>query len=495
MIATVAGTADPLSCCAACGATKGCVSWAHIGTAAEKNNGKYNCSLYGSVMSTTSRRNCNVGTMPWYTGPTFDFSYRVRVAAINPPSKNITIAAFPPSLGGHFTGSNAWLSPEARLTGSSWSPEYSFNSTGVTWAAHYSSVDYKIVLRRMGICLLGSCSVNLRTNQSVCIHLPVTPNRTMTVQVSVTLGGKTSLLEGTLLRGASGGGKIPRAFRHDCASLEIIIGRQISAATNFIETSRQYNARRYWPHFAALPQPDNVTVKRFPIQDRLVIGDSDIGAWRDGLRAMKQLGLRGVGGVPRAWLLSQELGYVLTPTAHESVALTDWQVDAPARGLPPGNLTAWAEHAVGEELAAGFARGELSTASLHDEPGCQLPSALPPVQNSTVAQRRWVAYLHASGLQPRDLGAAEWGGVLPNVTEGALAGASLAARRLRYWSIRYVAWDSSSYLASATHALEIASPGVGAYVNWSAFPCCTAQLIVCVRCYPNSDHYHRNVVA
>jgi hypothetical protein len=226
-----------------------------------------------------------------------------------------------------------------------------------------------------------------------------------------------------------------------------------------------------------------------------VIGDSDIGAWRDGLRAMKQLGLRGVGGVPRAWLLSQELGYVLTPTAHESVALTDWQVDAPARGLPPGNLTAWAEHAVGEELAAGFARGELSTASLHDEPGCQLPSALPPVQNSTVAQRRWVAYLHASGLQPRDLGAAEWGGVLPNVTEGALAGASLAARRLRYWSIRYVAWDSSSYLASATHALEIASPGVGAYVNWSAFPCCTAQLIVCVRCYPNSDHYHRNVVA
>ena len=403
-IATVAGTVDPSSCCAACGATKGCVSWAHIGTSAGKHGG-CTCSLYDSVGPTTSRRDCNVGTMPWYTGPTFAFSYRVRVAAISPPSKNVTTAAFPPSIGGHFTGSDAWLSPEARLTGSAWSPAYSFNSTGVAWEAHYSSVDYKIVPRGMGVCLLGSCSRNPRTNTTVCTHLPAAPNRTITVQVSVTLSGTTSLLEGTLMRGVSGSGKTPRTLRDDCASFEIIIGRHTSTSTNFVETSMQYNARQYWPHFDALPQPANVTVKRFPIQDRLVIGDSDIGAWRDGLRAMKQLGLHGVGGVPRAWLLSQELGCALAPAAHQSVALNDWQTDAPARGMPPGNL---AEHAVGEELASGFARGELSTASLHDEPGCRLPASLPPVKNSTVAARRWVAYLHAQGLRPRDFGVAEW---------------------------------------------------------------------------------------
>lgn len=461
-IATVATTVDPGSCCEACGKRKGCAAWAH---SSKENHGSaqpgtYNCSLYRIVNPTTSSRDCTMGTMSWNTGPTFTFSYRVRVAAISPPSKNATTVAW------HFTGSDTWLSPGARLTGSEWSPEHTFNSTGVKWEAHYSTVDYKIVPGRMGFCLLGSCSRDPHRNTTVCTHLPAAPNRTMTVQVSVTLDGTTSLLEGTLLRGVSGSGAIPRTYRHDCTSLEIIIGRQLSTSTNFVETSRQYNAHRYWPSFAALPQPANVTIRRFPIQDRLVIGD-DVGAWRDGLRAMKQLGLHGVGGAPHAWLMREEFGYALTPTAHQSVALLDWQTDAPAHGLPPGNLTAWAEHAVGTELDHGFARGELSTASLHDEPGCQLPAALPPVKNSTADAQRWLAYLQAQGLQPVDFGVAEWDGMLPNVTAGVLPGAPLTARRLRYWSIRHVAWDSSSYLSRATRALESASPGVGAYVNWS----------------------------
>ena len=96
---------------------------------------------------------------------------------------------------------------------------------------------------------------------------------------------------------------------------------------------------------------------------------------------MRRLGLHGVGGVPRAWLQQQELGYTFTPAHHQSVALLSWQQDAPARGLPPGNLSAWAARAVASEFAGGFRRGQLSTASLHDEPGAQLPGALPPVAN------------------------------------------------------------------------------------------------------------------
>lgn len=383
-------------------------------------------------------------------GPNFTFSYRVKVATISPPASanNTTTVVWQ-------WFSDAQPFPGAHLTGSAWSSEYtaSFNGTGVPWAK-ISTRDYHILPTRMNLCPIG---------------LPITPNRTMTVQVSVTVeNGPPFLLEGKLLRDRSISGKIQRQLRGDCASLQIIIGRQNSTATNFVETNRQYNARRYWPLFSALPQPvDAPAPQRFPIQDRLVIGDSDIGAWRDGLRAMRQLGLHGVGGVPRAWLLQDELGYVLSPTAHQKVPLLDWQKPKPRHAA--WNLSEWSENLIGAELAAGFTRGQLSTASLDDEPGAQLPAALPPVANSTTAARRWVTYLQAQGLQPRDLGAGGWSEVLPNMTVGAIAGAPLTARRLRYWTVRHVAWDSSRFLASATRALEAASPGVGTYVNWNNF--------------------------
>jgi hypothetical protein len=379
------------------------------------------------------------------------FAYKVRVAAISPPlpASNTSVVAwqwFPE--GQPATG--------ARLNGSAWSPEYiaSFNGTAVPWDK-ISSVDYKILPTQMWLCPVGQ---------------PVAPNRTMSVQVSITIegGGPPLLLESALLRDRSASGKIPRQLRDDCANLQIIIGRQNSTGTNFIETAREYNARRYWPVFAALPQPaDTPALQLFPVQDRLVIADSDIGAWRDGLHAMQQLGLHGIGGVPRAWLMHDELGDVFKPMRHQTVALVDWQKPKPKH--LPWNLTAWAEIAVGEELAAGFKPGQLSTVSMDDEPGAQLPAALPPVSNSTAAAQRWVAYLRVQGLQPGDLGAVGWPEVLPNITAGAMPDAPLADRRLRYWSVRHVAWDSSTYLASATRALEALSPGLRPYVNWNNF--------------------------
>ena len=208
-------------------------------------------------------------------GPNFTFSYKIRVATMNPPhaspASNTSVVAW------------RWLSDGqpstgARLAGSVWSPEYTaiFNGT-VPWPLRDEHADYRILPASMWLCPVG---------------LPATPNRTMAVQFSVTVGGGglPLLSEATLLRGKSLSGKIPRLLRDDCASLQIIIGRQNSTKTNFVETARQYNARRYWPVFAALPQPaDAPALQRFPIQDRLVLGDDDIGAWRDGLRAMRQL--------------------------------------------------------------------------------------------------------------------------------------------------------------------------------------------------------------
>jgi hypothetical protein len=211
----------------------------------------------------------------------------------------------------------------------------------------------------------------------------------------------------------------------------------------------------------------------FPIEDELNLHDSDIVAWRDGLRAMRQLGLHGVGGVPRAWLQEQELGYTLTPMRQQRVPFLHWQ-QTMAGARKPFNVTSWAKLAAGSEWADGFAPGALSTVCPADEPGAQLPSALPPVRNSSAAEYRWVKYLVAQGLHPTDFGVANWSAVVPNVTAGYAPGASVANRRLRYWSVRHVAWDSSSYLGSVTRAIEAATGGPGAappkaFVNWNNF--------------------------
>ena len=194
------------------------------------------------------------------SGPNFTFSYRVRVASFNPAIENNNV-----------TTAWSWFRdaqpfPGEQLTGSQWSANYTFNNTGVSWEK-ISTVDYKILPSYIRLCPIGQ---------------PLLANCTMAVQVSVAVsGGRPNLLEATLLRGQSISGKIPRQYRRDCAVLQVIIGHRTSTATNFVETSRQYNARRYWPTFAALPVHSAPAVQLFPIQDRLAIADGDIDAWRD----------------------------------------------------------------------------------------------------------------------------------------------------------------------------------------------------------------------
>jgi hypothetical protein len=79
---------------------------------------------------------------------------------------------------------------------------------------------------------------------------------------------------------------------------------------------------------------------------------------------------------------------------------------------------------------------------------------------------RWQQFLQENHLTPPDLGAKAWGEVEPSLA-GGVVDAPTTSKRLYYWSLRFVSWDSSRYLAEATKALEAElEPGTPIFVNW-----------------------------
>ena len=102
-----------------------------------------------------------------------------------------------------------------------------------------------------------------------------------------------------------------------------------------------------------------------------------------------------------------------------------------------------------------------------------IPRDFPPLldENASLAgvKASWHSFLQAQGLTPGQLGAKTWDDIQPS-SQGGVGGSrvSLEARRLYYWSLRFVSWSSSSYLAKATRALEqLLTPETPIYVNWN----------------------------
>lgn len=218
----------------------------------------------------------------------------------------------------------------------------------------------------------------------------------------------------------------------------------------------------------ALPEPKS-PIKHFAIMDSFGTADGDLGAKRDALWAAGRLGLHGVLSGAPAWLAEEELGYTLC-TAGDEVGNFEWD---PFDSLlkDGGNVTLWAEqNAAKGPLAAGCAKADVTAAGpLDDEPGFSVPRDFPPLSNPnyTDVKARWHSYLREKNLTLAQLGASSWEAVLPS-TAGAAAGSSLEAKRLYYWSLRYVSWEGSRFLGNATRALEAAlTPAAQFFVNWN----------------------------
>ena len=261
-----------------------------------------------------------------------DFSFRTRVTALDPAPAPGTANTSVLSV---FVW--GWGQQQSQTVGlGSWGPECSFtrNVTGAYWAAAYPntyglraalpvadrSKQEKILVTQLFICHGGTfpCS------SSTCGR---DPNQTTTVEVEVTLDGKVSTLGATLKWGAEGMSTPPH-----CDDLGIVVGQKTKTGEHFVETFQQYNARKYWPAFDALP-PSRSSPTKFALMDGFRTADCDLQATRDALRATKKLGLHGsqFGGsavlgssIPggSAWLQKQEVGYALT-AGNSEVALLE----------------------------------------------------------------------------------------------------------------------------------------------------------------------------
>ena len=132
-----------------------------------------------------------------------------------------------------------------------------------------------------------------------------------------------------------------------------------------------------------------------------------------------------------------------------------------------------------------LAPGSIVASALADEPGWSPPggsgtgsatnrtlSMWLPTDTSSVVQGRWVAYLKLNSMTPALLGAASWAAVEPERTHpDAAVALSLTQKRLFYWTIRFVHWDSCRYLGLWTKGLQDAAQDdtLQAYVNWNNF--------------------------
>ena len=103
-----------------------------------------------------------------------------------------------------------------------------------------------------------------------------------------------------------------------------------------------------------------------------------------------------------------------------------------------------------------------------------------------MVKARWVRYLQAQNLTAADLGSKTWADVVPlgradarkailpadSATDAGdgtdAAEARLAARRLYYWSVRYVGWEPSQFFSNATTAIEEAFGKVHLFANWNS---------------------------
>ncbi|MCY3021136.1 MAG: beta-galactosidase trimerization domain-containing protein [Planctomycetota bacterium] len=224
--------------------------------------------------------------------------------------------------------------------------------------------------------------------------------------------------------------------------------------------------QRYWECLKGEPFPEAERPKLFPIVDRFIGGDDDETAWREGIENLARGGFSVIMLPPdkRARAVLTSLG--LRRTAWAVYCPPGYSHDYDLKD-PQKELDAWAAKEAKQYLDAGYEAKDMAFFALCDEPGWYLPASFRSLEKSPAALKRFQQYLPDQGLKPEDVGAATWDEAKPI---GVSAADALPKKRLFYWSVRFLAWDSSRYMSEATRALERAFyPGMPICVNWNNF--------------------------
>jgi hypothetical protein len=125
----------------------------------------------------------------------------------------------------------------------------------------------------------------------------------------------------------------------------------------------------------------------------------------------------------------------------------------------------WADEQGALSRKGGRDLGEVSLFHIADEPGWYYPAKLQTMVATPDRMSLFRKYLQSKGLQPRDVGAANWDDVRPISVSQA---SDLPSRRLYYWSARYSTDAFSDGARIWTRALQREfGPQVRTTANWN----------------------------
>ncbi|MGD0090470.1 MAG: beta-galactosidase trimerization domain-containing protein [Planctomycetota bacterium] len=189
-------------------------------------------------------------------------------------------------------------------------------------------------------------------------------------------------------------------------------------------------------------------------------------AWREGIENLARGGFSVIMLPPdkRARAVLNSLG--LRRTAWAVYCPPGYSHDYDLKD-PAKELDDWARKEAKQYLDAGYEAKDMAFFAMCDEPGWYLPASFRALEKNPAALKRFQQFLQDQGLKPADVGCAAWEEAKPIGVSGA---ATLPGKRLFYWSVRFLAWDSARYSGEATQALERAFyPGLPICVNWNNF--------------------------
>jgi len=247
-------------------------------------------------------------------------------------------------------------------------------------------------------------------------------------------------------------------------TLGLMVSRNAAEPLVPVQSFAAFNAMRYGPAFSKVAVTKRPRL--FPVVDRFIGGDNDALSWQSGISLLSKLGLNGVSVEP----IDQRRESLLTAAGQ---TLTSGAVYAPpGRTSTAAALTAWAEQQAAPYIAAGVQPQGVVTFALSDEPGFYWPSIAPNMSVYVMAAA-WLAYLKAQRLTPADFGQTSWAAVRPSSgrAAGGTASSPLTARKLYYWTMRFVSADLAAYFGRSTKALEAAfkSPRMSIFTNFNNF--------------------------
>ncbi|MCU0683519.1 MAG: beta-galactosidase trimerization domain-containing protein [Polyangiaceae bacterium] len=230
-------------------------------------------------------------------------------------------------------------------------------------------------------------------------------------------------------------------------------------------TTTEYN-RRYWKAFAGLGLKEDERPKRFPVADRLTEAGDELTSYREGLAALRSLGINTF-LLPPSSAVREELEQMGGGRLSMAVySPPGYAFDYKGKTSPP-ELAAWADGLFKPYRDAGFTADDVALFALADEPGWYYPGALDDVAQSPAGLDRFRAFVRAKGLSPGELGVARWADLTPLGRSGVR---DAATRKRHYWTTRFFSYDSSRHFAAATKAVEGAlRPGVPIFANWNFF--------------------------